>query len=105
MVDRLRVLLRRIDPVLEHLKNEEIVLVHQTSVGDLAFEIGETLCYQGRRNSLGWHRCQTEFLELLHVAAGAVADFHNLRRQLESRNGGSRTVSSLAMLQSCNRHC
>jgi hypothetical protein len=39
------------------------------------------------------------------VAAGAVADFHNLRRQLESRNGGSRTVSSLAMLQSCNRHC
>jgi hypothetical protein len=37
--------LRRIDPGLEHFKDEEIVLVDETGIGHLAFEIGETLCH------------------------------------------------------------
>src|ERR1017187_2876283 len=43
MVDGFRVPLRRIDPGLEHFKDEEIVLVDETGIGHLAFEIGETL--------------------------------------------------------------
>ena len=43
MVDGLRILLRRIGPGLEHFKDEEIVLVDETGIGHLAFEIGETL--------------------------------------------------------------
>ena len=32
----------RIGPGLEHLKDEEIVLVDETGIGHLAFEIGKT---------------------------------------------------------------
>src|SRR5271157_4471922 len=74
MVDGLRILLRRIDPGLEHFQDEEIVLVDETGIGHLAFEIGETFGHQRRRHALGWRRCQTESLELLHVPARAVAD-------------------------------
>ena len=45
MVDGLRILLRRIDPGLDNLKDEEIVLVDETGIGHLAFEIGETLSH------------------------------------------------------------
>src|ERR1035438_10276004 len=43
MVDGFGILLRRIGPGLEHFKDEEIVLVDETGIGHLAFEIGETL--------------------------------------------------------------
>src|ERR1017187_1488533 len=85
MVDGLRILLRRVDPGLEHFKDEEIVGVDETCIDHMAFEIGETLSYQRRRHALSWHRRQTEFLELLHVAARAVADFHDFGRQCQSR--------------------
>src|ERR1039458_638956 len=43
MVDRFRILLRRIGPGLEHFKDKEIVLVDETGIGHLTFEIGEAL--------------------------------------------------------------
>ena len=43
MVDGLRMLLRRIDPGLEHLKDKEIIFADETGIGHLALEIGETL--------------------------------------------------------------
>ena len=67
MVNGLRIFLRRIDPGLEHFEDEEIVLVDETGIGHLAFEIGETLGYQRRRHALGWRRRQTKSIELLYV--------------------------------------
>jgi len=69
MVNGLRVLLRRIDPCLEHFKDEEIVLVDETGIGHLAFKIGETLGHERRRHALGWRWRQTESLELVHIQA------------------------------------
>src|SRR5208282_2588937 len=86
MVDGLWILLSGIDPGLEHFKDEEIVLVDETGIGHLAFEIGETLGHQRRRHALGWRRRQSESLELLYVPARAVADFHDFGRQFQRRN-------------------
>ena len=87
MVDGLRILLRRINPGLEHFKNEEVVLVDETSVGHLAFEIGKTLGHERRCHPLGWRRRQTKPLELVHISSRAVAYFHAPERQFELRNG------------------
>jgi hypothetical protein len=46
MVDRLRILLRRIAPSLENLQDEEIEFVDEMGIDDLAFEVGEALCNQ-----------------------------------------------------------
>ena len=43
MMNGLRILLRRIDPGLEHLKDKEIIFADETGIGHLALEIGETL--------------------------------------------------------------
>ena len=87
MVDGLGILLRGVGPSLEYFKDEKIVPVYETSITHLAFEIRETLGYERRRHAFGWHRRQTKRLELLHVAARTVADFHNFGRQLQCRNG------------------
>ena len=87
MVDGLRILLRWIDPCLDHFKNKEAELVDQTSIGHLAFEIGETLGHERRCHELGWHRRQAEPLELGYIAPRAVAHLHNLGRKLQRRNG------------------
>ena len=54
MVDGPAVLLRRIDPCLEHLKDEQIVGVHEPRIRDLTFQIGKTLLDQWRRHVRGW---------------------------------------------------
>ena len=105
MVDGLRILLRRINPCLEHFKQKEVVFVDETSIGHFAFEIGKTLDHQRRRHALGRRRRQTESLELLHVPSRAVANTHNLRRKVSVQEWRSRTPSSPAVRQSCNRHC
>src|SRR5664280_408099 len=87
MVDGLGILLRGVGPSLEYFKDEKIVPVHETSITHLALEIRKTLGDQRRRHALGWHPRQTQRFELLHVAARAVADFHNFGRQLQRRNG------------------
>ena len=43
MVDCLQILLRLICPGLDHVKDEEIVLVDEMGIGHVAFEFGETL--------------------------------------------------------------
>jgi hypothetical protein len=43
MVDGPPILSRRIGPSLEHFQDEEIVLIDQTGIRHLTFEIGETL--------------------------------------------------------------
>ena len=56
IVDGLWILLRRIGPGLEDFKNEEIIFVHETGIGHLAFEIGETLGDQRRPHARGRRR-------------------------------------------------
>jgi hypothetical protein len=51
----------------------KVELVDQTSIGHLAFEIGETLGHERRCHELGWHRRQAESLELGYIAPRAVA--------------------------------
>ena len=69
MGDRLRIQLRRIGPGLEHFQDEETVLVDETGIYHLTFEIGEALCHQRRSHALRWRRSQPESPELLHVPA------------------------------------
>src|ERR1019366_486681 len=85
MVDGFWILLRRIGPGLEHLKDEEIVLVDETGICHLAFEIGKTLCHQRRYHALGWRRSQAEFLELPRLRRRAVPTPHDLGGQLQRR--------------------
>ncbi len=50
MVDRLRVFLRSIDRGFDHFENEQVVLVHQPCIDDLAFEISKALGDEWRGN-------------------------------------------------------
>jgi len=79
-VDRLRVLLRWIDPGFDHFQNEEIVLIDKPRIDNLAFQIGETLGDERRGNALGWSYRQAEFFELVHILAGTVANSNDLAR-------------------------
>src|ERR1039458_4705830 len=73
MMDGLGFLLRRIGPCLEHFQDKQIVFAHETSIGHFAFKIGETFGYQWRHHAFGCYRSQPKALELLDVAARAVA--------------------------------
>jgi hypothetical protein len=53
MVDRLQVFLRGIDPGFDHFKNEQVVLVYQPCIHDIALQIGEALGDKWRGNLLG----------------------------------------------------
>ena len=69
MVDGFRVPLLRVGPGLQHLKNEQIVFVHQAAIDHLAFEIGKTLGDQGRPHPLGLQRRQADLFEFRYIAA------------------------------------
>jgi hypothetical protein len=43
--------------------------------------------YQGRRHALGRYGRKSDFRELVHVAARAIADLHHLGRQFPRRHG------------------
>ena len=77
MVNGLRILLRRIAPSLEHFQNKEIEFVDEMGIDNLAFEVGEALGNQRRRHTLGWRLRQAESLELVDIAARAIADSHD----------------------------
>ena len=68
-MDGLDVFMRRLGPRLQHFQDEQIVLVHETGIDDLAFEIGKTLRNQRRRDAFRRKRCQPESSKLLHIAA------------------------------------
>lgn len=78
--------LRRIDPGFQLLENEQIVLIHQTTVGHLALEIGETLCDQRGCNMFCWYRRQLKSFKLRNVAARAITDIHDILREVRGRN-------------------
>src|ERR1035438_8640511 len=83
VVNGLRIPLRRVDPGLEDLQNEEIELVNEPGIDHLAFEIGETLGHQRRRYAFGWRLRQTESLELVYIAARAVTDSDDFGGQFQ----------------------
>jgi len=87
MVNGLRIFLHRIDPGFENFQNEKIVLADQSGIDDLAFEIGEAFGDEWRDNLLGRNGCQTEFLELIHFSAGAIANANDFACQFARRNG------------------
>ena len=87
VVNGLRILLCWVDPGLEDLQNEEFELVNETGIDHLALEVGETTGHQRRRYTLGWRLRQTESLQLVYIAARAVADSHDYGRQFQPRNG------------------
>lgn len=87
MVDRLRVLLRRIDPGFDYFENEQVVLADKPRINDLAFEVGKALGNERRGNLFGRNCRQTESLELVHILTGAVANAHNFAGQFARRNG------------------
>jgi len=74
-MDGLWILLRPINPGLDHFKDEKAVLVDETGIDHFAFEIGETLRHQRRCDTLGWRRRQSKLLKFIDVSARAVADF------------------------------
>jgi len=87
MVERLGVLLRRIDPGFDCFENEQVVLADKPRIDDFAFEVGKALGDE-RRGNLFCRNCrQTESLELVHILAGTVASADNLARQFARRNG------------------
>lgn len=87
VVDGLGILLRWVDPGLENLENKEIESVHETGIDHLAFEVGETPGHQRRRHTLGWRLGEAEPLELVDIAARAIADSHDDGRQFQPRYG------------------
>src|SRR5689334_903281 len=86
MMDYLRPLLRRVDPGLHDFQDEQVVLLHHPGVGDLAFEIGETLGDERWRDLLGRDGLEADRPELVAVAAGRIADLHHLRSELARRD-------------------
>ena len=60
MVDRPGILLRGVPPRLEHFENGEVVLVYETGIDHLAFQICQTLGNERRRNPFGRNRSQME---------------------------------------------
>ena len=65
MMDRFRVVLRRINPRLEYFKDKKIVCSYETRIADLALEIGKTLGDERWRHALGWHSGQVERCKLV----------------------------------------
>jgi hypothetical protein len=53
MMDGLGIFLPRVRPCLEHFEDEDVVSVDKAGVGDLAFDIGETLGHERRRVRVG----------------------------------------------------
>lgn len=87
MMDRFRVVLRRINPRLEYFKDKKIVCSYETRIADLALEIGKTLGDERWRHTLGWHSGQVERCKLVDFTSRRIADFHHRRCQFERREG------------------
>jgi len=86
MVNGLRILPCRVRPSLEHLQNEEIEFVDEMGIDYIAFEVGEALGNQRRRNTLGWCLRQAESLELVDIAARAITYSYDYLCQTQRRN-------------------
>jgi ketosteroid isomerase-like protein len=86
MMQGLGILLPRIDPRREDLEDEQVVPAHQRAVDRPAFEVGEALDDQGRRDALGGCDRQPECREFVDIAPGGVADLHDLPCQSPGRD-------------------
>ena len=67
MVDCLRMLLCPIGPGFEYFQDEEIELVDESGIANLALKVSEALSHQGWRHTLGWRRRKAESLEFRHT--------------------------------------
>ena len=70
-------LARLSDVRLQHLEDEEVVLVDQCIVGETAFEIGVSLDDQRRHDAIGLLRGEPEVVKLVDLRAGRVSDPEN----------------------------
>ena len=86
MMDRFRLLLRRVDPRLDHFEDEEVVLRRQLRVDHLAFQIGVTLVDQRDIDQFAGRRRQMKLLELIDLSPRRVPDADHLGRQFDRRN-------------------
>jgi len=71
------VLLRRVNPGLDNLENEDVVFADKPPVHQLAFKVGETFRNQRRLNQVCRYRCQVECIEFCHVTTGAISNFND----------------------------
>jgi len=65
MMNRLRMLLPRINPGFDHLKDEEVVLNYHIPINNLAFKIGIAFVDKRRLDTRGGHWRESKLLELV----------------------------------------
>ena len=70
----------------QHFKDEEIVGLHQTRVGNSAFQVRETLPDQRRGHFRAGQRSQVKACEFIDRIPIAIADAHHLIDQVSRRN-------------------
>jgi hypothetical protein len=70
VVKGLAILLRWIDPSLQHFENEHVIPIHETCVGYFAFEIGKAFSDERGPYRCGWYFGQSKGSEFVGVAAG-----------------------------------
>lgn len=71
-------LLCRVYPGLDHLKNEKIILRHHAEIGHFAFEVGEAFLDQRWRDLSCGDGREFEFVEFVHPIAVTIANLHHL---------------------------
>src|SRR5690606_17540379 len=72
IVQRLRIARARRDTRLDHLEDEQAVPADEARIDEGAFEAGEALADQRRRDLAGGAGREAEFRELVDVAPGRV---------------------------------
>jgi hypothetical protein len=87
VMNGLRLLLRRIDPGLQHFEDEQIIVFDEAPVGYLAFQVGETFGDERRLDARCRQPGQAVFFKFVDRAAGRIADLHHFARQSARRNG------------------
>jgi hypothetical protein len=86
VMNGLRLLLRRIDPGLQHFEDEQIIVFDEAPVGYLAFQVGETFGDERRLDARGRQPGQAVLFKFVDRAAGRIADLHHFARQSARRN-------------------
>ena len=76
----------RINPRLDHLQDEEVVLSDQSSINHLAFQTGITFGDERGLDDRRRHRREAKGFELVHRPAGSVSAMHHFFRQVYRRH-------------------